>query len=62
MYPAPALSCPSPGLAIKRYPELELVFGPIGVDINVAKSRVASVELNGLPPPQIGDVQKGLLV
>jgi hypothetical protein len=49
------------GLAIKRYPELELTFRSLGVDVGKAKERVASVELNQLPPPRRGDVQSGIL-
>ncbi|OBT83683.1 hypothetical protein VE02_07583 [Pseudogymnoascus sp. 03VT05] len=49
------------GLAIKRYPELEMLFIRINVDVNAAKLRVAPLALNKLPPPARGDVQMGLL-
>jgi hypothetical protein len=49
-------------LAIKRYPELELLFVCISVDITIAKARAATFVLSTLPPPQRGDVQNGLLV
>ena len=49
------------GLAMKRSPELEYVFSRIGLDLHVAKACVATVDLNQLPRPQPGDVQKGLL-
>ena len=49
------------GLALKRYPELELSLARIGIDIPAAKDRIASVDLKSLPPQQPGDVQKGLL-
>lgn len=50
------------GLAMKRYPELELVFTRIGVDIDAARAAAATLDPNDLPPPQRDDVQKGLLV
>lgn len=49
------------GLALKRYPELQLCFTRIGLDIDAAKTMAASHDLRHLPPPQPGDVQKGLL-
>lgn len=49
------------GLALKRSPELEACFKRIGVDVEAAKKRVASVDLSKLPPPAKGDVLKGLL-
>ena len=49
------------GLALKRYPELEYAFVRIGIDVNMAKARVASVDISKLPIAQPGDVQKGLL-
>lgn len=49
------------GLALKRYPELQLCFTRIGLDIEAAKATAASQDLRHLPPPQPGDVQKGLL-
>ncbi|KAK2797608.1 hypothetical protein FQN50_009121 [Emmonsiellopsis sp. PD_5] len=49
------------GLALKRYPELQPCFARIGLDIEAAKATAASHDLRHLPPPQPGDVQKGLL-
>lgn len=49
------------GLAMKRYPELELCLIRIGIDIEAAKNIAHSMNLAQLPPPQRGDVQKGLL-
>jgi hypothetical protein len=49
------------GLAMKRYPELELVFNRIGVNITAAQAAAAHLDPRHLPPPQRGDVQKGLL-
>ncbi|SRR6266498_2283397 len=47
-------------LVIKRYPELELIFTRIGVDINVVRFRVTSLDLSRLPPTQKGDIQRDL--
>ncbi|KAL2368937.1 hypothetical protein BDBG_06427 [Blastomyces gilchristii SLH14081] len=49
------------GLALKRYPELQHCFTRIGVNIQAAIARAAAHDINHLPPPQPGDVQKGLL-
>ncbi|KAK2762724.1 hypothetical protein FQN54_000898 [Arachnomyces sp. PD_36] len=49
------------GLALKRYPELQLCFTRIGINIGAATAAAAAHDLNQLPPPQPGDVQKGLL-
>lgn len=49
------------GLAMKRSPELEHPFSRIGLDLDSAKARVATVDPDQLPRPQPGDVQKGLL-
>lgn len=49
------------GLALKRSPELEYPLSRIGLDIEEAKARVAKFDINNLPSPQPGDVQKGLL-
>ena len=49
------------GLAMKRSPELEHPFFRIGIDLDDAKARVAAVNLDLLPVPQPGDVQRGLL-
>ena len=49
------------GLALKRYPELHLVFHRLELDIEAASSLVQSQNPSNLPPPQRGDVQKGLL-
>jgi len=48
--------------AIKRYPELEMAFNRIGIDIDAAKGASDAVDLDRLPPvPRRGDVQKGIL-
>ena len=49
------------GLALKRYPELEICFSRIGLNIQAAKAAAATHDPYHLEPPQIGDVQKGLL-
>lgn len=49
------------GLAMKRYPELELLFKRIDVDINGAKNAARNLDLNNLPRPAPGDVLVGLL-
>jgi hypothetical protein len=49
------------GLAMKRYPELELRFKRIGADIDGAKKAAGSLGLNNLPRPAPGDVLLGLL-
>ncbi|KAI0474009.1 hypothetical protein GGR56DRAFT_649980 [Xylariaceae sp. FL0804] len=49
------------GLAMKRYPELELLFKHVGVDVHKAKQAAHSLDPHHLPPPAAGDVQKGLL-
>jgi hypothetical protein len=49
------------GLAIKRYPELELMFARMGVNIQSAKAAAQSLDPNSLGAPQLGDVQSGLL-
>ena len=49
------------GLAMKRHPELQLCFTRIGIDIDAAKARVASIDLDNIPRQEIGDVQRGLL-
>ena len=49
------------GLAIKRYPELELLFRRLGVDIATALAITSAIDINSLPPPAPGDVQKGIL-
>ncbi|KAH0545338.1 hypothetical protein FGG08_000637 [Glutinoglossum americanum] len=49
------------GLALKRYPHLLYAFQRIGIDTEAAEKEVESISLNDLPPPQSGDVQKGLL-
>ena len=46
---------------MKRSPELEYPFSRIGLDLDSAKARVATVSPDQLPIPQPGDVQKGLL-
>ena len=49
------------GLAMKRYPELELVFNRIEVDTRAAQAQVATEDLRRLPAPRHGDVQRGIL-
>ena len=49
------------GLAIKRYPELERLFGRIQVDLTKAKDAAAHLDPSKLPAPAFGDVQRGLL-
>ncbi|KAL5358880.1 hypothetical protein BJX96DRAFT_183405 [Aspergillus floccosus] len=49
------------GLAIKRYPELELLFERLGFDLARAKDVTRDLDLSRLPPPAPGDVQRGLL-
>ncbi|BDD62984.1 hypothetical protein MAP00_007934 [Monascus purpureus] len=49
------------GLALKRYPELELLFGRLGVTITAAKHSVRDMSPSRLPLPAPGDVQRGLL-
>ncbi|KKZ61108.1 hypothetical protein EMCG_04306 [[Emmonsia] crescens] len=49
------------GLALKRYPELHSTFSRIGLDIGAAQAAAISYDVGHLPPPQPGDVQKGLL-
>jgi hypothetical protein len=48
-------------LAMKRYPELELLFTRIGIDIIKVKNAAVNLDLNNLPLPTPGDVQEGLL-
>jgi hypothetical protein len=49
------------GLALKRYPHLLYAFQRIGIDVKAAEKEVESISLDALPPPQEGDIQKGLL-
>ena len=49
------------GLAIKRYPELEILFRRVGVDIATALAVTSAININSLPSPAPGDVQKGIL-
>ena len=49
------------GLALKQPPELEACFQRIGVDVETAKKRTASVDLSKLAPQAKGEVLKGLL-
>jgi hypothetical protein len=49
------------GLAMKRYPELALLFTRIGIDVNKAKNAAINLDPNKLPLPAHGDVQEGLL-
>jgi hypothetical protein len=47
------------GLALKRYIELGILFEQLGVDVEAAKEAVKDID--ELPPPALGDVQRGLL-
>jgi hypothetical protein len=47
------------GLAVKRYIELGILFEQLGIDVEAAKEAVKNVDQ--LPPPAPGDVQRGLL-
>lgn len=49
------------GLATKRYPELELLFTRLHIDVAMAKSAASNLDPNNLPRPAPGDVQEGLL-
>lgn len=49
------------GLALRRYPELELLFRRVGVDIAEAKRSVRDLSPPRLLGPAPGDVQRGLL-
>ncbi|PYH37231.1 uncharacterized protein BO87DRAFT_353721 [Aspergillus neoniger CBS 115656] len=49
------------GLAIKRYPELELLFERLGVDLGITMEAVRDMDPSRLPAPAPGDVQRGLL-
>jgi hypothetical protein len=49
------------GLAVKRYPELELLFGRLGIDLVKAKDASCDLDPNKLSAPAPGDVQRGLL-
>lgn len=49
------------GLAIKRYPELEFLFGRLGVDLDMASEAVRGLDPSRLPARAPGDVQRGLL-
>ncbi|EGX95925.1 hypothetical protein CCM_00579 [Cordyceps militaris CM01] len=49
------------GLAMKRYPELVYLFERLGVDVQRAKELAEDIDLAKLPPPEPGDVQRGLL-
>lgn len=49
------------GLSLKRYPELQRLFEQIGVDTEKAKLVANDLDLDKLPAPAPGDVQRGLL-
>ncbi|KAM4054324.1 ser/Thr protein phosphatase [Hirsutella rhossiliensis] len=49
------------GLALKRYVELERLFDRLGVDVQRAKDVVKNCDLDKLPAPTLGDVQRGIL-
>lgn len=49
------------GLAMKRYPELEFLFGRPGIDLSRAKEAARDLDPSRLPAPPPGDVQRGLL-
>ena len=50
------------GLAIKRCGVLQRLFEQIGVDTHKTLECIEHLELDGLPAPAPGNVQKGLLV
>lgn len=49
------------GLAMKRYPELELLTERLGVDLGNAREAMRDIDPSRLPAPAPGDVQRGLL-
>jgi len=49
------------GLALKRYPELEILFQRLEIDVDEAKNAARNLDLNNLPRPAPGDVLVGLL-
>ncbi|KAF2759375.1 hypothetical protein EJ05DRAFT_344195 [Pseudovirgaria hyperparasitica] len=49
------------GIALKRYPELDLLFTRLGVDVEACKKAANEVDLEKLPAPAPGDVQGGIL-
>ncbi|KAL4799217.1 hypothetical protein BDV19DRAFT_385468 [Aspergillus venezuelensis] len=49
------------GLSLKRYPELELLFSRLGVDVDAAKHSARDLSPTRLPPPVPGNVQRDLL-
>lgn len=49
------------GLALKRYPELELLFQRLVVDIQEAKRAAEGTDINQLPAMPTGGVQRRLL-
>ncbi|KKO97284.1 hypothetical protein THAR02_10616 [Trichoderma harzianum] len=49
------------GLAMKLYGVLENLFRRLNIDVDRAKQVVQSYDLEDVPPPAVGDVQRGLL-
>lgn len=49
------------GLSLKRYPELWRLFERLGVNVERAQRETNSLDLEILPTPALGDVQRGLL-
>ncbi|KAH7237913.1 ser/Thr protein phosphatase [Fusarium solani] len=49
------------GLALERYLELERLFQQLGIDVEQAKHATKELDLSKIPPPTMGDVQRGLL-
>ena len=49
------------GLAMKRYPELELLFRRLEIDLTRAREAARDLDPSRLPAPAPGDVQRGLL-
>lgn len=49
------------GLAMKRYPELEMLFKRLNLDLAGAQNAAHNLDLSKLPAPAPGDVQHGLL-
>ena len=50
------------GMAMLRYPHLEHAFARLGLDVDACKTLVRGLDLDARqPPPQIGQVQSGLM-
>ena len=49
------------GLALRRYPELYILFNRLGLNIPAAEAATAHMDISHLPAPAPGDVHRGLL-